>query len=417
MSQLVSLNHSGLYKSMIKAGSSDAFLYDASPSSKPLSNQLLKVSPQSQFSDTIVATTMEFNIPRDGFLSQCILKFNVEMDDAAGAESSWAGCEYVQEVSLQSRGHILRRADSLALEHEISYEPNYSKRLNQENMVRKALANTASGIAFATRPYYLNVGRALGISSHPKNAYDCSFVEPLTLVVKFRAPGDVNSCSGAKYNNTCYLYTVFSKMNAADYDAFVSEQYSDSSPMKRLITSWESENDYDITNTGVGVKTTNVNIYVKGLLVRSAFALQNKTLRDVAEDGTTKDRCSFNAISSVTLYANGQRVWECDDAILQKLMLQSNQGAIVSATTNVLALKVQDPDNIFVLDYSQMNLPNEIYDAVHGALNTADLSSVYLAITWTPAAANNFIARVVHKTLMLEQVDSRSGFVSTSAKV
>ena len=396
---------------MLASGKANPFLYSADVSAPNVSRQMIKVNPNTQFSSTTARTTQEFKLPRAGFLTNMYLRWGIQSSDwSNNGTSGWAGCEAIESVAITARGHEIRKADALALEWEILEENNYNKRQNFQDAARIATAAIT-----ANRYFYINLGKALGLEQAAQLALDTSFLENLTVSVTYRAVSDFSeAATGAEQYSDAHLYCEYSKLEAADYDMFRSEQYSASQPTKSLCMSWEHEPDVTmVSSSGVSARTGDtIDIKHKGLVQKTVFALAHETFRDAADD--TVDRCSFNTISSVKLYADGQIVYECDDDAMLRLMLSPSEA--VNCTAATIAFANDSPHNIYCLDFSQMNLPNKMQDKLTGALNTADLSSVYLELNWTPAANVDWSARVAHKVYQMQSVDGASGFVEVSRR-
>ncbi len=397
--QLVANMHSGIYKSMLASGKANPFLYSADASAPNVSRQLYKINPNQQLSSTTARTTLEFNVPKSGFLTGCTLKFGVQSSNFTGNKSSQlAGAECVEEVSIQARGRPLRKSHDLA----IIWDAVSSKHGERDNKL--ACLGVDSDLT-DNRDYYVDVGKALGFNQASQLAFDTLFVEDLTISVTLRAIADGFSGAANPVSYTeAHCFMDFSQLEAADYDVYRSEQYSASQPTKTLAMSWEKETTVAVPNSSPAT----IDIKQKGLVQKTVFCLSDK----VKSDG--QERNANNTIQGVRLYANGQIVWECDDGHVLAQMLQKYNIQPADVNTNVLT--DDEAENVYCIDYSQMQLPNEMQDKLTGALNTNDLSSVYLSVTWTPAAANDYNARVAHHAYVMQSVDGSSGFVSSSAR-
>lgn len=403
--QLVANMHSGIYKSMLASGKANPFLYSADASAPNVSRQLYKINPNQQLQAAATArTTLEFNVPKSGFLTGCYLKFGVTSTNWAGNKSSeLAGAECVEEVSIQARGRPLRKSHDLGLIWDAIDSAGEVERQNRINCLGAEEDLTTD------RTYYVDVGRALGFNQASQLAFDTLFVEDLTISVTLRAIADGFQGAGAAVSYTqAHCYMDFSQLEAADYDVYRSEQYSASQPTKTLAMSWEKETTVDAANSATAVRTNNIDIKQKGLVHKTVFCLSDKT------ESAAGNRNANNTIIGVKLYANGQIVYECDDVHVLAQMLQKNNFAVANGNNNVLT--DAKSSNVYCIDFSQMQLPNHMQDKLTGALNTNDLSSVYLAVEWKPAAANAYLARVAHSVYVMQSVDGASGFVSSSAR-
>jgi hypothetical protein len=403
--QLVANMHSGIYKSMLASGKANPFLYSADASAPNVSRQLYKINPNQQLQAAATArTTLEFNVPKSGFLTGCYLKFGVTSTNWAGNKSSeLAGAECVEEVSIQARGRPLRKSHDLGLIWDAIDSAGEVERQNRINCLGAEEDLTTD------RTYYVDVGRALGFNQASQLAFDTLFVEDLTISVTLRAIADGFQGAGAAVSYTqAHCYMDFSQLEAADYDVYRSEQYSASQPTKTLAMSWEKETTVDAANSATAVRTNNIDIKQKGLVHKTVFCLSDKT------ESAAGNRNANNTIIGVKLYANGQIVYECDDVHVLAQMLQKNNFAVANGNNNVLT--DAKSSNVYCIDFSQMQLPNHMQDKLTGALNTNDLSSVYLAVEWKPAAANAYRARVAHSVYVMQSVDGASGFVSSSAR-
>lgn len=413
--QLLANNHSALFKSVEKASSENKFVFDLSPSSKNVSSQMLKISPQSNFSASATArSTMSFQLPSSGFLHNMYLVFAVESTNADQAESSWPALAYIESVNLSSRGQPLRECNDLAILHDtILSEPNPIVKANRVIGVGDGQTTTAKN---TTHKYYVDVGKALGILA-PKDCYDTLSLERLTLNVVFRAVAEANTCTGAKYTaNSGALYCVYHQLDSDVYLQYQNEVYSSDKESRRLITGWKHENEVEVSGTDTKEADITIDINHKGLLKESVFCLQNKTLRDASDDSL--DRYSLNSITSVTLYAGGVRIWESDDFNVDSFLHNNHIPAkAVRAGDNEIT-KANNSENVFHLNYSMMGLDDSPYfDKISGCLNTGDLSSVYAEITFTANATVTFVGRMSHRVYMMEAVDGKNGQVSSSAKV
>ena len=399
--QLVANMHSGIYKSMLASGKANPFLYSADASAPNVSRQLYKINPNQQLQANATArTTLEFNVPKSGFLTGCYLKFGVKSDDWTGNKSSQlAGAECVEEVSVQARGRPLRKSHDLGIIWDTLDSAHAGERRNKVNALGYDVNLTEN------RDYYVDVGKALGFNQASQLAFDTLFVEDLTISVTLRAIADgfKGAASAVSYTEA-HCYMDFSQLEAADYDVYRSEQYSASQPTKTLAMSWEKETTVAVANSSPAT----IDIKQKGLVHKTVFCLSDKTQSDAGSRNVN------NTIQGVKLYANGQIVYECDDVYVLAQMLQKNNDPIADTKTNVL--EEGEVSNVYCIDFSQMQLPNYMQDKLTGALNTNDLSSVYLSVTWTPSAANDFNARVAHHTYVMQSVDGASGFVSSSAR-
>jgi len=374
---------------------------------------MYKVSPNSDFSATITRTTMSFQVPSLGFLQDMYLAFKIFSTAGAGAESAWAGASYIEEVNVSARGHPLRRCDDLAIIWDsVLAEENATVKANRIVGMRQAKQTTTVN---ADHAFYIDLGKALGLRA-PKDSYDTITLEPLTVNVIFRAPSDCNSCANAQYPaNSCYLYCVYHQLEASEFLAFQNEMYSSDKPTKRLISSWEKETDKTFTGTQAS-QEVNVDVNHKGLLKETIIAVSDKDHRDAGATSTDKDRFALNPIAKITLYCSGVRVAEIDNNDLHTL-LRCKAPKNYAVTKNILTPQNDDPQNVYCLDYSQMNLDDGVYDKISGCLNTGDLSSCYLTLTLTSAQANDYVVRVNHRTYRMESIEGRSGMVSSSAKV
>jgi len=415
--QLVANMHSGISKSMLASGKANPFLYSADASAPNVSRQLYKINPNQQLQTGASArTTLEFNVPKSGFLTGCYLKFGVKCDDWGGATrgTKCAGSEAIEEVSIQARGRPLRKSHDLAILWDAVGAPGVAERTNKLECLGKASFPAGGLGAHGRRDFYVDVGKALGFNQASQLAFDTLFVEDLTISVTLRATNDLfqgQPLPGVFYT-PAHCYMDFSQLEAADYDVYRSEQYSASQPTKTLAMSWEKETVTTITNALLDSRTDKIDIKQKGLVLKTVFALSDKTKSDDASD-----RVSNNPIEGVRLYANGQIVYECDDVhVLSQMMSRGLVPEISAAFGGVTNTIIASQNATFCIDYSQMQLPNHMQDKLTGALNTNDLSSVYLDVTWTPDAGNDYLARVAHHAYIMQSVDGASGFVSSSAR-
>ena len=408
--QLVANMHSGIYKSMLASGKANPFLYSADASAPNVSRQLYKINPNQQLSATTARTTLEFNVPKSGFLTGCIFKFGVTCSDwSGGVGTKLVGSECIEEVSVQARGRPLRKSHDLAIQWDAVGARNDAERENKLACLGRLRSNPTSA-ANNNRDYYVDVGKALGFNQASQLAFDTLFVEDLTISVTLRAIADCFQGQGAQATySQAHCYMDFSQLEAADYDVYRSEQYSASQPTKTLAMSWEKETTVTINNAATTARTDNIDVKQKGLVEKTVFALSDKVQTDNAEN-----RVSNSPIQGVKLYANGQIVYECDDVHVLSQMLHQD-GLIPDANADSNALEPAETA-VFCINYSQMQLPNHMQDKLTGALNTNDLSSVYLAVTWEPAAGNDYLARVAHKAYVMQSVDGASGFISSSAR-
>lgn len=402
--QLVANMHSGIYKSMLASGKANPFLYSADASAPNVSRQLYKINPNQQLqAGASSRTTLEFNVPKSGFLTGCYLKFGVTSTNWAGTKSSeLAGAECVEEVSIQARGRPLRKSHDLGIIWDALDSEGASERQNRINCLGNEVNLTTD------RTYYVDVGKALGFNQASQLAFDTLFVEDLTISVTLRAAADGFVDGGVASYTQAHCYMDFSQLEAADYDVYRSEQYSASQPTKTLAMSWEKETTVDADNTATAVRTNNIDIKQKGLVQKTVFCLSDKV------KSAAGSRNANNTIIGVKLYANGQIIYECDDAHVLAQMLQKNNFYVANGDNN--ELQDDKSSNVFCIDFSQMQLPNHMQDKLTGALNTNDLSSVYLAVEWKPAAGNAYLARVAHNVYVMQSVDGASGFVSSSAR-
>ena len=408
--QLVANMHSGIYKSMLASGKANPFLYSADASAPNVSRQLYKINPNQQFGAAATArTTLEFNVPKSGFLTGCYLRLGVTSTDSTGGTGTkCVGSEAIEEVSIQARGRPLRKSHDLALLWDVVADPQYHERVNKLNCLGKNLI-AAAGIDDHARYYYVDLGKALGFNQASQLAFDTLFVEDLTISVTVRAITDLFTGQNQPMHwSEAHCYMDFSQLEAADYDVYRSEQYSASQPTKTLAMSWEKETTVTINNAAVDVRTDNIDIKQKGLVQKTVFCLSDKDQSD-----NKVDRVSNSPIQGVKLYANGQIVYECDDVHVLAQMLSSGLVPAANAVNNTLAA---EEHSTYCIDFSQMQLPNKMQDKLTGALNTNDLSSVYLAVTWKPATGEDHLARVAHHSYVMQSVDGASGFVSSSAR-
>lgn len=415
--QLVANMHSGIYKSMLASGKANPFLYSADASAPNVSRQLYKINPNQQLQANATArTTLEFNVPKSGFLTGCYLRFGVTSSNwgVAGRGTKCAGSEAIEEVSIQARGRPLRKSHDLAILWDAVAADNAAERENKIGCLGKA-AFPAGGLGSGGRDFYVDVGKALGFNQASQLAFDTLFVEDLTISVTLRAVPDLfqGQPVGTPVSYTdAHCYMDFSQLEAADYDVYRSEQYSASQPTKTLAMSWEKETTVTIANAASVSRTDNIDIKQKGLVQKTVFALSDKDKSDDASD-----RVNNSPIEGVKLYANGQIVYECDDVhVLSQMMSRGLVPDTDPGSGGVDNRVIASENATFCIDYSQMQLPNDMQDKLTGALNTNDLSSVYLAVTWSPAASNDYLARVAHHAYVMQSVDGSSGFVSSSAR-
>ena len=416
--QLVANMHSGIYKSMLASGKANPFLYSADASAPNVSRQLYKINPNQQLQAAATArTTLEFNVPKSGFLTGCYLRFGVTSANwgpspGPGVGTKCAGSEAIEEVSIQARGRPLRKSHDLALLWDAVAADNAAERDNKLGCLGKAVF-PAGGLGTGGRNFYVDVGKALGFNQASQLAFDTLFVEDLTISVTLRAVPDLFKGQATAVTYTgAHCYMDFSQLEAADYDVYRSEQYSASQPTKTLAMSWEKETTATIANAATVSRSDNIDIKQKGLVHKTVFALSNKTMSDAASD-----RVSNSPIEGVKLYANGQIVYECDDVhVLSQMMSRGLVPDTDPGSGGIDNALIAGENSTFCIDYSQMQLPNGMQDKLTGALNTNDLSSVYLDVTWTPAAANSYFARVAHHAYVMQSIDGSSGFVSSSAR-
>ena len=111
--QLLSQSHSSIARSLRASSENDPFFYGVSESMPPISKSIVQVDPLRSPS-VGVAQDIQFNLPRNGFLTKCVLQVNIQADSNFPSnttnKNSWtARC--VNEVSLRARGVELRKAN------------------------------------------------------------------------------------------------------------------------------------------------------------------------------------------------------------------------------------------------------------------------------------------------------------------
>lgn len=422
--QLLSQSHSSIVKSLQASAEADPFVYGVSESSPNLSKSVVEVDPVRAPSGG-TAQDVAFNLPRNGFLTKCVLQVEIATTDDpfpanADNKQSW-GFRCVRECSLRARGVELRKANvnsfiANAIDNENNTVQSHSRKLI-------GLHSQGPG-ALQNRQFQLDVGEVLGFSCNERNkalqnAVDTLFCEDLTLNVSLGALADyffnADDAQGQAYTN-CQLVCQYQQMTSADYDAFKSKNYSSSEPTRRLVRYHEAEQ----TQLKGDASTANqkVEIRYKGLIrkINVHWWCGTKAEANIGGQSST--------ITKLQLYGSGSLLWECDgDA--NKLFI--NPSLCVPATTpNGMDAGMNDgtENNEFgmqVIDFSNVSANKDKSSFINGCLNTGDLTNVYLVISraQAPAAGAMTNASQVDVDLEvygMESISGDSGLVSVSSK-
>ena len=426
--QLLSQSHSSIVKSLQASAEADPFVYGVSESSVNLSKSVVQVDPVRAPSGG-TAQDVQFNLPRNGFLSKCILKVDIESDNFPGndsAKNSWtARC--VREVSLRARGVELRKANTNSfIANAIDNENN-----TVQSHSRKLIGlHAREGGPSATREFQLDIGEVLGFSCNERNralqnAIDTLFCEDLTVNVSLGALADyffdIDAPNNQKYLDA-QLICQYQQMTSADYDSFKSKNYSSAEPTRRLIRYHEAEQpQHKGSDATTDVK---VDIRYKGLVRKINvhwWANAPKAMANVGGQSST--------INRIQLYGSGSLLWECDGDV-NKLFINPSL-VVPSSTSNGMDPGMVDGEanNEFgmqVIDFSNVSANKDKSSFINGCLNTGDLTNVYLVLTRTETPVNGGEGEPQMKdasqvdvdleVYAMESIEGSSGLVSVSSK-
>jgi hypothetical protein len=421
--QLLSQSHSSIVKSLQASAEQDPFVYGVSESMPPISKSVVEVAPVRAVAGE-TAQDLQFNLPRNGFLTKAILLVSIEAVNPfpSDTKNNWSS-RCLDECSLRARGVELRKANFNSFVADAIDNENNSVQSHSRKLIGLHSQNPT---ATTFKDFAYDVSSVLGFSCDEnnkslQNAIDTLFCEDLTINVSLKAMADIFFAAGDP-NNQVYTNAVlvcqYQQMTSSEYDSFKSKNYSASEPTRRLIRYHEAEQPQKKGDTVAADTDLQVNIRYKGLVRKINV---HWWIRDKANANNGGQSCT---IVKMQLYGSGSLLWEAEGDVNKLFLCPSLVRP--AGTRNGIDNGLNDAtgDHEFgmqVIDFSNVSANSDKSSFINGCLNTGDLTNVYLNIQRAklPTGAAVIGAAQVDIDLevySMENISGDSGLVSVSSK-
>lgn len=455
---ILSQSHSSLVSQLQMLQKANPFLSSDRPSHPFCAKEVLKLKPVSGISESKNAQTVEFEIPKKGFLlnAVCHLQVGYTVTAEAPAETTihditpYPGNEFIKSAGIYARGRKIRETTPLARlaqawktgQEPFTLEPGawgqqtygvpdnsvYDGNVRHVPSAFLGWGWNRASIAKDTsdnHEYFCPiVSEEVGLPTGKTqiNCYDTLMTEQLrvrveldslTAPTKFHANGGGTS---AKYLD-CNLIVEFVTMDDNLYEKYRAEQFPVDHSLKRL-----SYNYYDEPEAKDVAHTNNVfpEVFftVDGLLKTTYVQLT------YGSDGLQSN--NSDTIFGFEIFSGGRSIYKVESTPAVPAGVDYPEGVDVQRLVNQEPLSFNQAKGsplsdyaprVLVINWDDIRMSNhDLLNNTAGGCNASDLPNLSIRITKSarnaPRATNNI--RITHEQYQFEQTDSNTGIISVS---
>jgi hypothetical protein len=455
---LLSQSHSSLVSQLQELQKANPFLNSDRPSHPFCAKEVLQLKPVSTVSKTNNAQTVEFEIPKKGFLLNAVCHLAVNYAVTAGAPATTAitditpypGNEFIKSAGIYARGRKIRETTPLArlaqawktgqepftLQPGTSGQQTYgvpNKSVYDQNVRhlppaflgwgfdRKTIAKGAN----ETHDYFCPIiSKEVGLPTGKTqiNCYDTLMTEQLRVRVELdslTAPTKFNENGGgtsATYQD-CRLIVEFATMDDNNYEKYRAEQFPPDKTLKRLSYTYYNEPVVEDAEHKNNV-FPEVFFTVDGLLKTTYVQLTYGSDQLQSNNSDT--------IAGFEIFSGGRSIYKVDATPSVPAGLHYPEGVDIQRLVNQEPLNLNqataDPSTdyaprILVINWDDIRMSNhDLLNNTAGGVNASDLPNLSIRITKslraTPRTKNNI--RICHEQYQFEATDSNTGIISVS---
>lgn len=423
---LNSLESSSLQRSVNQISSTDPFEYSLGESSFPVAMEQVKVAPESAVKadgDQVVSV----RLPSAGFLVDgcVVLKNAVDIPNPSpDTSSNGPGLYFYNNVVLKSKDQELMRVFPMWLHWQAIRSKDHSKYIRAS--VLDMYKNDFNG-KNGTRDCILPLG-LMPWAKTSKDALDLKFLENMYLDLSVRkASGAGSPCTGFNASTITDIDThlKYHNLSNEDYSTFLSNNYSQSKSLSKMMVSNYQEN---IKNVGVAVPgaiTETIPLYCPNYAVASYVGI-----RPTVGAGMSKGKGGATAylpVENCVVRGNGKNLYTTNgNARAHTLGLASkhgteehyNSGEENFGTGDGMYEEVMGPGNIFKIDWRLLNNPALVdNDKLEGGVSFGAVSSKEAEIKFTlPVDITGYQVEILHEVVQLVNINAKNGSVTVSTR-
>ena len=423
---LNSLESSSLQRSVNQISSTDPFEYSLGESSFPVSVEVVKVAPESAVKtdgDQVVSV----RLPSAGFLvdGAIVLKNDVEIPDPAPATSSnGPGLYFYNNVVLKSKDQELMRVFPMWLHWQAMRSKDHSKyiRATGLDMFKAGFAGKTG-----SRDCILPLG-LMPWAKTSKDSLDLKFLENMYLDLSVRkASGAGGPCTGFTASTITDIdaHLKYHNLSNEDYSTFLSNNYSQSKSLSKMMVSNYQENIKNVTGAVAGAKTETIPLYCPNYAVASYIGI--RPTEGGGLDREAGGATAYLPVSNCVVRGNGKNLYTTNgNARAHTLGLASkhgteeqyNSGANNFVAGNGVWEETMGPGNIFKIDWRLLNNPSLVdNDKLEGGVSFGAVSSKEAEISFTlPADVTGYQVEILHEVVQLVNINAKNGSVSVSTR-
>ena len=429
---LNSLESSSLQRSVNQISATDPFEYSLGESSFPTSVEVVKVAPESAVKST-GDQVVSVRLPSAGFLvdGAVVLKNDVANVDGAGdpqpvpaTASNGPGLYFYNNVVLKSKDQELMRVFPMWLHWQAIRSKDHSKyvRASVLDMYR-----FDGDVPAGSRDCILPLG-LMPWAKTSKDALDLKFLENMYLDLSVRnASGAGGPCTGFTTSTITDIdaHLKYHNLSNEDYSTFLSNNYSQSKSLSKMMVSNYQENIKNVAGAVAGATTETIPLYCPNYAVATYIGI-----RPTAGAGLARNKGGATAylpVSNCVIRGNGKNLYTTNgNARAHTLGLSSkhgteehyNQGEQNFGEGSAVWEEVMGPGNIFKIDWRLLNNPSLVdNDKLEGGVSFGAVSSKEAEISFNvPANITGYQVEILHEVVQLVNINAKNGSVSVSTR-
>ena len=425
---LNSLESSSLQRSVNQISATDPFEYSLGESSYPVSVEVLKVSPESAVKTT-GDQVVSVRLPSAGFLVDgCVVLKNdiVTPNPAPDTSSNGPGLYFYNNVVLKSKDQELMRVFPMWLHWQAIRDKDQSKYVRATGLdMFKANFNAVTG----TRDCVLPLG-LMPWARTSKSALDLKFLENIYMDLSVRPALAGGPCTGFTTSTITDIDThlKYHNLNNEDYSKFLSNNYSQSKSLSKMLKSNYQEN---LKNVSAGivpapsVTTETLPLYCPNYVVATYVGV--RPTAGTAMDRRVGGATAYLPITNCIIRGNGKNLFTTNgNARAHTLGFASKHGTEEHydpgmenfMAGNAIWEPQMGPGHIFKIDWRLLNNKSLVDDdKLEGGVSFGAVSSKECEISFTvPVDVDGYQVEILHEIVQLVNVNAKNGTVNVSTR-
>ena len=387
---------------------------------------MLKVSPESAVKtggDQVVSV----RLPSAGFLvdGAVVLKNTVVTPNPAPDTSfNGPGLYFYNNVVLKSKDQELMRVFPMWLHWQAIRSKDQSKYVRATGLdMFKANFNGVNGGRDCILPLGL-----MPWAKTSKNALDLKFLENIYMDLSVRsAAGAGGPCNGFTTSTITDIDThlKYHNLNNEDYSKFLSNNYSQSKSLSKMLKSNYQENLKTVTGIVAGDFTETIPLYCPNYAVATYVGI--RPTEGVGLNRRVGGATAYLPVTNCIIRGNGKNLFTTNgNARAHTLGFASKHGTEEHydpgqenfAAGNAVWDQQMGPGHIFKIDWRLLNNPSLVDDdKLEGGVSLGAVSSKEAEISFTvPPDVTGYQVEILHEIVQLVNVNAKNGSVSVSTR-